>query len=108
MDGPRPDKGPGTRGQPVIARPRPLLPARPPTRPRGTLIAVAPITGVAQVVAATPEVARPLGYDLDRSFEALDSDPGRLTGRVWVTPATRLARPGDQADVLQPLDRLAA
>ena len=63
---------------------------------------------VAQVVAATPEVARPLGYDLDRSFEALDSDPGRLTGRVGVTPASGLARPGEQADVLQPLDRLAA
>ena len=41
----------------------------------GTLIAVAPITGVAQVVAATPAVARSLGYDLDWAFEALDSDP---------------------------------
>jgi alkylhydroperoxidase/carboxymuconolactone decarboxylase family protein YurZ len=41
----------------------------------GTLIAVAPITGVAQVVAATPAVARSLGYDLDWAFEALDRDP---------------------------------
>ena len=41
----------------------------------GTLIAVAPITGVAKVVAATPAVACSLGYDLDRAFEALDSDP---------------------------------
>jgi 4-carboxymuconolactone decarboxylase len=41
----------------------------------GTLIAVAPITGVTQVVAATPAVACSLGYDLDWAFEALDSDP---------------------------------
>ena len=41
----------------------------------GTLIAVAPITGVAKVVAATPAVACSLGYDLDWAFEALDSDP---------------------------------
>jgi len=41
----------------------------------GTLIAVAPITGLAQVVAATPAVARSLGYDLDWAFEVLDSDP---------------------------------
>ena len=41
----------------------------------GTLIAVTPITGVTQVVAATPAVARSLGYDLDWAFEALDSDP---------------------------------
>jgi 4-carboxymuconolactone decarboxylase len=41
----------------------------------GTLVAVAPLTGVAHVVAATPAVARSLGYDLDWAFEALDSDP---------------------------------
>jgi alkylhydroperoxidase/carboxymuconolactone decarboxylase family protein YurZ len=41
----------------------------------GTLIAVAPITGLARVVAATPAVARSVGYDIDQAFEALDSDP---------------------------------
>jgi 4-carboxymuconolactone decarboxylase len=41
----------------------------------GTLIAVAPISGLARVVAATPEVARSLGYDIDHAFEVLDSDP---------------------------------
>jgi 4-carboxymuconolactone decarboxylase len=41
----------------------------------GTLIAVAPITGLARVVAATPAVARSVGYDLDWAFEAFDSDP---------------------------------
>ncbi|HEY7606816.1 MAG TPA: carboxymuconolactone decarboxylase family protein [Actinomycetes bacterium] len=42
----------------------------------GTLIAVAPITGVAQVVAATPAVACSLGYDLDWAFEVLDATCG--------------------------------
>jgi 4-carboxymuconolactone decarboxylase len=41
----------------------------------GTLIAVAPITGLARVVAATPAVARSVGYDIDWAFEAFDSDP---------------------------------
>ena len=41
----------------------------------GTLIAVAPITGLARVVLATPEVACAIGYDIDRAFEAVDSDP---------------------------------
>jgi 4-carboxymuconolactone decarboxylase len=41
----------------------------------GTLIAVAPITGLARVVAAAPAVARSIGYDIDRAFEAFDSDP---------------------------------
>jgi hypothetical protein len=41
----------------------------------GTLIAVAPITGLARVVAAAPEVAHSLGYDIDQAFEGLDSDP---------------------------------
>jgi 4-carboxymuconolactone decarboxylase len=40
-----------------------------------TLIAVAPITGLARVVAATPEVACSIGYDLDQAFEAVDRDP---------------------------------
>jgi alkylhydroperoxidase/carboxymuconolactone decarboxylase family protein YurZ len=37
----------------------------------GVLIAVAPISGVARVVLATPEVALSLGYDLDAAFEEL-------------------------------------
>jgi 4-carboxymuconolactone decarboxylase len=41
----------------------------------GTLVAVAPITGLARVVAAAPEVAHALGYDLDQAFEGLDRDP---------------------------------
>jgi 4-carboxymuconolactone decarboxylase len=41
----------------------------------GTLIAVAPITGLARVVAVAPEVAHSLGYDIDQAFEGLDSDP---------------------------------
>jgi 4-carboxymuconolactone decarboxylase len=40
----------------------------------GTLIAVAPITGLAWVVAAAPAIARSIGYDIDRAFEAFDSD----------------------------------
>jgi alkylhydroperoxidase/carboxymuconolactone decarboxylase family protein YurZ len=41
----------------------------------GTLIAVAPITGLARVVAATPEVACSIGYDIDQAFEAVDRYP---------------------------------
>ena len=40
----------------------------------GTLIAVAPISGLARVISAIPEVALAIGYDLDQAFEALDSD----------------------------------
>jgi 4-carboxymuconolactone decarboxylase len=40
-----------------------------------TLIAVAPITGLARVVAATPEVACSIGYDIDQAFEAVDRYP---------------------------------
>jgi 4-carboxymuconolactone decarboxylase len=43
----------------------------------GTLIAVAPITGVARVVLATPDVALSMGYDLDAAFEELDDHPPR-------------------------------
>ena len=42
----------------------------------GALMAVAPITGVARVVAATPEVALALGYDLDAALEDRDGDSG--------------------------------
>ena len=41
----------------------------------GTLVAVAPISGIARVVLATPEVALSIGYDLDAAFEELDRDP---------------------------------
>jgi 4-carboxymuconolactone decarboxylase len=40
----------------------------------GTLVAMAPITGLARVVLAIPEVAVALGYDLDRAFEELDGE----------------------------------
>ncbi|HKO86030.1 MAG TPA: carboxymuconolactone decarboxylase family protein [Actinomycetota bacterium] len=40
----------------------------------GTLIAVAPISGVARVVLAIPDVALPIGYDIDAAFEELDDD----------------------------------
>jgi len=39
----------------------------------GTMIAVAPISGIARVVQATPDVALQIGYDLDTAFEELDS-----------------------------------
>jgi 4-carboxymuconolactone decarboxylase len=38
----------------------------------GTMIAVAPISGIARVVQATSDVALQLGYDLDAAFEELD------------------------------------
>jgi 4-carboxymuconolactone decarboxylase len=41
----------------------------------GTLIAVAPITGIARIVLATPDVALSIGYDLDAAFEELNQDP---------------------------------
>ena len=40
----------------------------------GTLIAVAPICGLARVVSATTEVALAIGYDIDEAFDALDRD----------------------------------
>jgi 4-carboxymuconolactone decarboxylase len=41
----------------------------------GTMIAVAPISGIARVVQATPDVALSIGYDLDAAFEELDPGP---------------------------------
>jgi hypothetical protein len=35
---------------------------------------VAPISGLARVISATPEVALAIGYDRDQAFEALDRD----------------------------------
>ena len=40
----------------------------------GTLIAVAPISGLARVISATPEIAFSIGYDMDAAFEAFDED----------------------------------
>jgi alkylhydroperoxidase/carboxymuconolactone decarboxylase family protein YurZ len=40
----------------------------------GTLIAVAPISGLARVISAIPEVAVSLDYDLDVAFEGLNGD----------------------------------
>jgi alkylhydroperoxidase/carboxymuconolactone decarboxylase family protein YurZ len=39
-----------------------------------TLIAVAPISGLARVISATAEVALAIGYDLDQAFETLTDD----------------------------------
>jgi len=39
-------------------------------------MAVAPITGVARVVAAAPEFALALGYDVDAAVESWNGDPG--------------------------------
>jgi 4-carboxymuconolactone decarboxylase len=43
----------------------------------GTLIAVAPISGIARVVLAIPDVALSMGYDLDAAFEELNHEPPR-------------------------------
>jgi alkylhydroperoxidase/carboxymuconolactone decarboxylase family protein YurZ len=40
----------------------------------GTLIAVAPISGLARVISAIPEVGLAIGYDIDQAFETLDRD----------------------------------
>jgi 4-carboxymuconolactone decarboxylase len=40
----------------------------------GILIAVAPVSGLARVVAAAPEVACSIGFDIDQAFEVQDSD----------------------------------
>jgi 4-carboxymuconolactone decarboxylase len=40
----------------------------------GTLIAVAPISGLARVISATSEVALAIGYDLDQAFETFNGD----------------------------------
>jgi hypothetical protein len=34
-----------------------------------------PLSGIARVVQATPDVALPIGYDLDAAFEELDPGP---------------------------------
>ena len=51
----------------------PWRPARPPMR-LWTLMAVTPVTGVARVVAAAPEFALALGYDIDAALEAWNGD----------------------------------
>jgi 4-carboxymuconolactone decarboxylase len=40
----------------------------------GTLVAVAPISGLARVLPAIPEIALSIGYDIDAAFEELDRD----------------------------------
>jgi alkylhydroperoxidase/carboxymuconolactone decarboxylase family protein YurZ len=41
----------------------------------GTLIAVAPIIGTARAVLAAPELAVPIGYDIDAALEELNPSP---------------------------------
>ena len=40
----------------------------------GTLVAVAPINGLARVVSAIPGVALAIGYDIDQAFETFSGD----------------------------------
>jgi 4-carboxymuconolactone decarboxylase len=40
----------------------------------GTLVAVAPVCGLARVVSATAEVALAIGYDIDQALEVMDRD----------------------------------
>lgn len=46
----------------------------------GTLVAVAPIVGMARLVAAAPAVALAVGYDIEAAFEDLDAPSDR---RAW-------------------------
>jgi hypothetical protein len=39
-------------------------------------MAVSPLTGVPRVVAAAPEFALALGYDVDAALESWNADPG--------------------------------
>jgi 4-carboxymuconolactone decarboxylase len=41
----------------------------------GTLVAVASIIGTARVVSAAPELAVPIGYDIDAALEELNGGP---------------------------------
>ena len=43
----------------------------------GTLIAVAPISGLARVISATSEVALAIGYDIDQAFETFTETSAR-------------------------------
>jgi len=47
----------------------------------GTLMAVAPLTGVARVVAAAPEFGLALGYDVDAALEGWNGDPAEAPSR---------------------------
>jgi alkylhydroperoxidase/carboxymuconolactone decarboxylase family protein YurZ len=40
----------------------------------GALIAVAPVIGLARVISATPNVAIPMGYDVDTALEAVERE----------------------------------
>ena len=54
----------------------------------GVLVSVAPIVGTARVVAAAPDVARSLGYDLDAALEAHEPPPPRPQPDGDSTPAS--------------------
>jgi 4-carboxymuconolactone decarboxylase len=41
----------------------------------GTLIALAPTIGLARVVSAVPELALPIGYDIDSALESFNGNP---------------------------------
>ena len=58
----------------------------------GAVIAVAPITGVARVVSAAPELALALGYDVDEALEARDSNSEAEAGNP-LSPSGRPANP---------------
>ena len=38
----------------------------------GTLVAVAPVTGLARVISAIPGIALAIGYDIDQAFETFN------------------------------------
>ena len=52
----------------------------------GTLIAVAPISGLARVISATSEVALAIGYALDQAFEGLSGGLVPMPVVRWVWP----------------------
>jgi alkylhydroperoxidase/carboxymuconolactone decarboxylase family protein YurZ len=45
----------------------------------GTLVAVAPIVGMADVVSASAGVALGIGYDVEQALEAVDEPVGPIT-----------------------------
>jgi hypothetical protein len=55
----------------------------------GILIAVAPISGLARAILATPDVALPIGYDIDAAFEELAPDSPPCLGLRRSSPAAR-------------------
>jgi alkylhydroperoxidase/carboxymuconolactone decarboxylase family protein YurZ len=45
----------------------------------GTLVAVAPIVGIANVVSASAGLALGIGYDVEHALEAVDEPVGSIT-----------------------------